>query len=75
MILDSGVKRMLKRGDVVVQRATMHAWRNASKTEWARMAFVLQDCLPLRVGDGFLGKDITAVALDVPPSRKESRLV
>jgi len=41
MELDSGEKKLLHRGDVVVQRATMHLWRNASKTEWARMFFVL----------------------------------
>ncbi len=43
MVLESGVTR-LSRGDVVVQRATMHLWRNPSPTEWARMVFVLLDC-------------------------------
>lgn len=42
MILDSGEKHVLKRGDIAVQRGTFHAWRNPSKTEWARMLFVLQ---------------------------------
>ncbi|RKF76804.1 putative cupin domain-containing protein [Golovinomyces cichoracearum] len=41
LILDSGETRTLKRGDACVQRATMHAWRNTSETEWARMVFVL----------------------------------
>ncbi|RKF62046.1 putative cupin domain-containing protein [Erysiphe neolycopersici] len=41
LILDSGEKRLLKRGDSCIQRATMHAWRNTSDTEWARMVFVL----------------------------------
>lgn len=41
LILDSGETRILKRGDVCVQRATMHAWRNNSETEWARMVFIL----------------------------------
>jgi len=40
-ILDSGEKQLMQRGDVMVQRATMHAWRNPSKTEWARMIFCL----------------------------------
>jgi quercetin dioxygenase-like cupin family protein len=40
-ILDSGETRKLNRGDVVVQRGTMHAWRNTSDTEWCRMVFVL----------------------------------
>ncbi|PWY75071.1 hypothetical protein BO70DRAFT_381282 [Aspergillus heteromorphus CBS 117.55] len=30
MELDSGEKTLLKKGDIAVQRATMHAWRNPS---------------------------------------------
>ena len=44
LILDDGVKERMKRGDVAVQRATIHQWTNPSKTEWARVMFVLQDC-------------------------------
>jgi len=74
MLLDSGVVRTLRRGDIAVQRATMHAWRNPSKTEWARMVFVLQDCQPLTVGDGVLEEDIASVSGDVPPSHRETKL-
>lgn len=42
MLLDSGERHQMKRGDVAVQRATQHQWRNKSSTEWARMMFVLQ---------------------------------
>ncbi|KAH6998438.1 hypothetical protein BKA56DRAFT_626863 [Ilyonectria sp. MPI-CAGE-AT-0026] len=35
--LDSGESRLMQRGDVTIQRGTMHEWENASKTEWARM--------------------------------------
>jgi uncharacterized cupin superfamily protein len=63
-IMDSGETRLMRRGDVMVQRATMHAWRNPSPTEWCRMIFVLQDCKPLFVnGERFgenLGKDVPA---------------
>ncbi|KAH8660728.1 hypothetical protein BGZ60DRAFT_413931 [Tricladium varicosporioides] len=38
--LDSGEKRVLRRGDIVVQRAPMHRWRNLSATEPARMIAV-----------------------------------
>lgn len=38
--LDSGEKRILKRGDVCVQRAAMHAWKNLSGTEIARFGAV-----------------------------------
>ena len=59
LILDDGVKKILKRGDVAVQRATIHGWRNTSKTEWARMFFVLQDCQKLLVNGKELGEDLS----------------
>lgn len=70
MILDSGEVNLLKRGDVAVQRATMHAWRNTSKTEWSRMIFVLQDSAPLVVAGQKLGEDLSssAAGAEVPAS-------
>lgn len=41
--LDSGETQILHRGDSIIQRATKHDWTNASKTQWARMLFVLND--------------------------------
>ncbi|KAL4735875.1 hypothetical protein BDV11DRAFT_173415 [Aspergillus similis] len=50
LILDSGETRVLKRGDIAVQRATNHAWRNVTPTSkpdgedkgsWARMLFLV----------------------------------
>lgn len=35
--------KVMKRGDICVQRATNHAWRNTSLTEWARMLVVYVD--------------------------------
>jgi hypothetical protein len=58
MVLDSGDVEKMKRGDVAVQRATNHQWVNTSKTEWARMMFVLQDCKPLQVNGQKLGEDL-----------------
>jgi quercetin dioxygenase-like cupin family protein len=49
LLLDSGEKRMMKRGDVAIQRGTMHQWINHSKTEWTRMLFVLQESKPLSI--------------------------
>ena len=40
IILDSGQTRLMKPGDVLVQRAVSHAWRNPSSTQWARIAAV-----------------------------------
>ncbi len=45
-ILDSGETKALKRGDVTVQRGTMHVWRNSSSRNWARMAYVSIDATP-----------------------------
>lgn len=39
--LDGGEKRVVKKGDVVVQRAPMHRWKNMSRTESARYVAVL----------------------------------
>ncbi|KAJ6119172.1 hypothetical protein N7523_003452 [Penicillium sp. IBT 18751x] len=50
MLVEEGEPVRMKRGDVAIQRATMHGWRNTSDSEWARMVFVLQDCQPLTVG-------------------------
>jgi quercetin dioxygenase-like cupin family protein len=61
MVLDSGESYVLKRGDVAVQRATQHQWVNRSKTEWARMMFVLQDCKKLVVAGKEMGEDLGEV--------------
>ncbi|OCK84026.1 cupin domain-containing protein [Lepidopterella palustris CBS 459.81] len=50
LILDSGEKRVLKRGDVAVQRGTVHQWRNVSETGWSRMMYVLQPCVIVEDG-------------------------
>ncbi|KAJ9138094.1 hypothetical protein NKR23_g8677 [Pleurostoma richardsiae] len=54
LVLDSGEVRTMRRGDIVVQRGTMHRWRNVSQTEWARVLFVLQDSKPVKVAGGTL---------------------
>ena len=59
MILDEGVGRVMRRGDVAVQRGTNHGWRNLSGTEWARMFFVLQDCERVVVGGREMGEDVS----------------
>ncbi|RWA12089.1 hypothetical protein EKO27_g2984, partial [Xylaria grammica] len=58
----------LKRGDIAVQRATIHAWGNPSKTEWARMVFVLQDTKPLVVNGLRYGEDYGRGTEGVLPS-------
>lgn len=69
MILDSGEVSLLKRGDVAVQRGTMHAWKNPSATQWGRMLFVLLDAQPLQVGGADLAEELSgAHEHGIPPS-------
>lgn len=68
MELDGGEITLLKRGDVAVQRGTMHAWRNPSAKDWARMLFVLQDCEPLVVGGEKLMEELGSGADELPRS-------
>jgi quercetin dioxygenase-like cupin family protein len=48
-VLEDGTQIKMQRGDVWVQRGTMHAWRNEGEG-WARMAFVLLDSEEVVVG-------------------------
>ena len=58
LVLDSGEEKVLKRGDVAVQRGTNHAWRNVSPDgSWARMFYVLQHAKPVHVGGRQLNLD------------------
>jgi len=68
MVLDSGEMEHMRRGDVAVQRATMHQWVNASETEWARMMFVLQDCKAVEVAGEVVGEDLGGGLDFLPPS-------
>ncbi|KZV63278.1 hypothetical protein PENSPDRAFT_590089, partial [Peniophora sp. CONT] len=50
LILEDGSETLVdKAGDIVVQRGTMHAWRNPSKTEWSRILCVAVDAKPVVV--------------------------
>lgn len=68
LVLDSGETRLMKRGDVAIQRGTNHAWRNASKTSGARMMYVLQESQEVLVGGKRLGEDYGGIP-GVRPSR------
>lgn len=41
--------RVLRRGDISVMRGTMHAFRNPSQTDWARISFVCLDIEPVEL--------------------------
>jgi quercetin dioxygenase-like cupin family protein len=54
--LDDGEETVIRKGDVVVQRGTIHAWINRSE-DWARMAFVLLDARPVEIGGKVIGEE------------------
>jgi quercetin dioxygenase-like cupin family protein len=63
LVLDSGETRILSRGDVCVQRATNHAWRNVTPDNgWGRMLYVLTPAEKLAVGGKELGEDLGGMA-------------
>lgn len=68
LVLDSGEKRLLRRGDIAVQRGTNHAWQNASSTAWARMLYVLQEAEPFVVNGKALDEDYGGIS-GVRPSK------
>ena len=47
--LDDGAKTLLRPGDIVIQRGTMHLWRNPSTTETCRIVFVLTEATAAEV--------------------------
>lgn len=63
LLLDSGEKRLLRRGDVAIQRATNHAWKNVTADGgWARMLYVLIPAQPLHIdGLGSIGENTEGI--------------
>ncbi|KAJ7474265.1 hypothetical protein FB451DRAFT_286262 [Mycena latifolia] len=55
--LEEGERVTLNEGDTVVQRGTMHAWRNET-TEWAKVYFVMLGAKPIEIGGKTLGEEI-----------------
>ena len=72
LVLDSGTTKVLKRGDVTVQRGTLHVWRNHSGGKWARMAFVSIDATPVMVNGDWVPDDVWVTAASSAVSTAES---
>ena len=49
LLLDDGSVTHARAGDVIVQRGTVHAWRNASADTVCRIAFVLVGAAPATI--------------------------
>jgi quercetin dioxygenase-like cupin family protein len=69
--LDDGSETHMTKGDVAIQRGTIHAWSNPHPTEWARVLFVLQDCQPLMVNGKRFKEDLGAANGHVPGSAND----
>ena len=41
LTLDSGETRIMKPGDLTIQRSTLHAWRKTSTTKWSHVREVI----------------------------------
>ncbi|KAH8703221.1 hypothetical protein BGW36DRAFT_393628 [Talaromyces proteolyticus] len=54
--LDSGERRILRKGDVAIQRGTAHSWKNITPAEenngWARVFFVILSSEKIKVKEG-----------------------
>ena len=68
LILDSGERQLLQRGDLCVQRGTNHAWKNPSATEWSRVVYCLQDSKPVEVRGQRLKEYLGRSEGEIPPS-------
>lgn len=60
--LSGGEKRIMRPGDVSVNRAAMHAWRNVSPDKPARMLYFMLDVKPVIVNGKPLGFDMGPLA-------------
>lgn len=60
--LDSGEARIMRPGDVSINRGAMHKWRNMSKDNAARMVWVILDCKPIVVNGKPLEFDMGILA-------------
>jgi len=59
-IMDSGETRLARTGDIVIQRSTLHGWRNPSETTWARVCFVINGQPPPVVNGEVKGMNLDA---------------
>lgn len=58
LTMSNGDARLLKPGDITVQRSTLHEWSNTSETEWARFIGVMNETEP------FVAKEAGALGME-----------
>lgn len=63
LLLDSGERKTLNKGDVFIQRRTAHSWRNLTKQEnnngILRISSIFQPIEKIHVQGGELNQDLT----------------
>ena len=47
--LDNQAMKTITKGDIIVQRGTLHKWRNPSETEVCRIVFILTEAKPFEL--------------------------
>lgn len=52
--LDDGALVLLSPGDIVIQRGTIHLWRNPSDSVSCRIVFVLTEAIPVEINTSLL---------------------
>ncbi|XXG99717.1 hypothetical protein Hte_006058 [Hypoxylon texense] len=67
LTLDSGESRIMHPGDMSVNRAGNHKWRNCSQYKSGRMLFVLLDCKPFSVNGHSIEEDLGQLAGEYAP--------
>ncbi|KAF5859004.1 hypothetical protein ETB97_003495 [Aspergillus alliaceus] len=61
LTLSNNDTRIIKPGDMVLQRSTLHKWRNTSDTEWVRIFAVMTGCQQVKTKNaGELGESFLA---------------
>ena len=57
--LENSIFKTLTAGDIIVQRGTIHKWRNPSNEEMCRIVFILTEAKPFKVNgkplDAYMG--------------------
>ncbi|KAF3909206.1 hypothetical protein ABW20_dc0102183 [Dactylellina cionopaga] len=63
LVIEGGNNKILKRGDVIVQRETYHGWRNPSQENETLVFFVALAAKPVKVGEEVLGEDLSNLGM------------
>ena len=69
--LDNQVVKTIEAGDVIIQRGTIHCWRNPSSTDICRIVFVLTEAKAFEVDGEALPQSLGHITSEPTPFRQE----